>query len=88
MSADPGASVALATLRRARAQQEAAQRWIRRLAPPLFALVALVVYSSGRNPGLVRRDVATAIAVGGAALGVLGALRPAMAVLRCASSSP
>jgi signal transduction histidine kinase len=74
MSADPAGSVALATLRRARAQQEAAQRWIRRLAPPLFALVALVVYSSGRNPGLVRRDVATAIAVGGAALGVLGAL--------------
>jgi signal transduction histidine kinase len=75
MSAEPPASVALATLRRTRAQQEAALRWMRRLVPPLFALVAVVVLSSGRDPGLASREVYTAIAVGGFALGGLGALR-------------
>jgi hypothetical protein len=74
MSSDPAASVALATLRRARAQQEATHRWMRRLVPPLFAVVAVAVFSSGRNPGLASRDVDTAIAVGGFALGGLGAL--------------
>lgn len=75
MSADPAARVALATLRRTRAQQEAAQRWMRRLGPPLFAVVALVVFTSGRNPGLAGRDIGTAVAVAGFALGGLGALR-------------
>ena len=74
MSSDPAASVALATLRRARAQQEATHRWMRRLVPPLFVVVALVVFSSGRNPGLASRDVAAVLAVGGFALGALGAL--------------
>ena len=74
MSSDPAASVALATLRRARAQQEATHRWLRRLVPPLFAVVAVVVFSSGRNPGLPGRDVAVVLAVGGFALGGLGAL--------------
>ena len=74
MSSDPAASVALATLRRARAQQEAIHRWMRRLVPPLFVVVALVVFSSGRNPGLAGREVGTAIAVAGFALGGLGAL--------------
>jgi signal transduction histidine kinase len=74
MSSDPAASVALATLRRARAQQEAALRWMRRLVPPLFVVVAVVVFSSGRNPGLAGRDVAAVLAVGGFALGALGAL--------------
>ena len=74
MSSDPAASVALATLRRARAQQEATHRWLRRLVPPLFVVVAVVVFSSGRNPGLPSRDVDVAIAVGGFALGGLGAL--------------
>ena len=74
MSTDPAASVALATLRRARAQQEAAHRWMRRLAPPLFVVVAVAVFSSGRNPGLPGRDVAAVLAVGGFALGALGAL--------------
>ena len=74
MSSDPAASVALDTLRRARAQQEATHRWLRRLAPPLFAVVAVAVFTSGRNPGFASRDVATAIAVGGFALGGLGAL--------------
>jgi len=48
---------------------------MRRLVPPLFALVAVVVFSSGRDPGLASREVYTAIAVGGFALGGLGALR-------------
>jgi signal transduction histidine kinase len=74
MSADPEVGPALATLRRARAQQEAAHRWMGRLVPPIFAVVAVVVFSSGRNPGFANRDVATAIAVGGFALGGLGAL--------------
>jgi signal transduction histidine kinase len=74
MSTDPVASVALATLRRARAQQEAALRWMRRLVPPLFVVVAVVVFSSGRHPGLAGRDVAAVLAVGGFALGALGAL--------------
>ncbi len=74
MSSDPAASVALATLRRARAQQEAAHRWLRRLAPPLYAVVALVVFTSGRKPGFPGREVAAVLAVGGFALGALGAL--------------
>jgi hypothetical protein len=75
VSADPAAKVALATLRRARAQQEAAQRWLRRLTPPLFVVVAVVVFTSGRNPSPPSRDVGTAIAVTGLALGVLSVLK-------------
>ncbi len=74
MSTYPAGSPALATLRRARAQQEAALRWLRRLAPPLFVVVAVVTFSSGRNPGVPGRDVAAVLAVGGFALGALGAL--------------
>jgi signal transduction histidine kinase len=74
MSTEPAASVAVATLRRARAQQEATHRWMRRLAPPLFVVVALAVFSSGRDPGFAGRDVAAVLAVGGFALGALGAL--------------
>jgi signal transduction histidine kinase len=47
---------------------------MRRLAPPLFAVVAVAVFSSGRNPGVPGRDVAAVLAVGGFALGALGAL--------------
>jgi signal transduction histidine kinase len=74
MSADPAASSALARLRRARAQQETAHRWMRRVAPPLFAAVAVVVFTSGRNPGLPGQDMAAVLAVGGFVLGALGAL--------------
>ena len=74
MSTDPAGSPALATLRRARAQQEAALRWLRRLAPPLFVVVAAVTFTPGRNPGVPGRDVAAVLAVGGFALGALGAL--------------
>jgi len=74
MSTYPAGSPALATLRRARAQQEAALRWLRRLTPPLFVVVTAVTFSSGRNPGVPGRDVAAVLAVGGFALGVLGAL--------------
>jgi signal transduction histidine kinase len=74
MNSDPAASVALARLRRARAQQEAAHRWLRRLAPPLFVVVAVAVFSSGRNPGVAGRGVAAVLAVGGFALGTLSAL--------------
>jgi signal transduction histidine kinase len=75
MSADPAAKVALAALRRTRAQQEAAHRWLRRLAPPLFLLVAVVVFTPGRNPGPASRDVGTAVAVAALALGGLSALK-------------
>ncbi|MGO9292551.1 MAG: sensor histidine kinase [Streptosporangiaceae bacterium] len=74
MSTDLAGSPALATLRRARAQHEAALRWLRRLAPPLFAVVVAVTFSRGRNPGFPGRDVAAVLAVGGFALGALGAL--------------
>jgi signal transduction histidine kinase len=74
MSTDLTGSPALATLRTARAQQEAALRWMRRLAPPLFVVVVAVTFSSGRSPGLPVRDVAAVLAVGGFALGALGAL--------------
>src|ERR1039457_4544413 len=74
MSTDPASSLALATLRRARAQQEAALLWMRRLAPPLFVVVVVVTFSSGRSPGLAGRDVAAVLAEGGFALGALGAL--------------
>jgi signal transduction histidine kinase len=75
VSADPSSDVALATLRRARAQQESAHRWLRRLTPPLFVVVTAVVFTSGRNPWPAVRDLGTAIAVAGFALGALGALR-------------
>jgi len=75
MSADPAASAVLVALRRARAQQEAFHRWIRRLGPPLFVLVTVAVFTSGRNPALPSRDVGTALAVAGVALGGVGALR-------------
>jgi signal transduction histidine kinase len=55
-------------------QQQTALRWTRRLAPPLFAVVVAVTFTSGRNPGLPGRDVAAVLAVGGFALGALGAL--------------
>ena len=96
MSTDPASSLALATLRRARAQQEAALLWMRRLAPPLFVVVVVVTFSSGRSPGLAGRDVAAVLAVGGFALGALGALtaryrraavRIVFAVLLVASSA-
>jgi signal transduction histidine kinase len=74
MSTDLAGSTALATLRRARAQQEAALRWMRRLAPPVFVVVVAVTFSSGRNPGIPGRDVVAALAVGGFALGALGTL--------------
>ncbi len=74
MSANPAGSPALATLRSARAQQEAALRWSRRLAPPLFVVVTALTFTSGRNPGLPGRDVAVVLAVGGFALGTVGAL--------------
>ncbi len=74
MSSDSAGSPALATLRRARAQQEAALRWLRRLAPPLFVVAAAVTFASGRSPGLPGRDVAAVLAVGGLTLGALGAL--------------
>ena len=74
MSTDPAGSQALATLRTARAQREAALLWLRRIAPPLFVAVTAVTFTSGRNPGLPGRDVAAVLAVGGFALGALGAL--------------
>jgi signal transduction histidine kinase len=74
MSTDPAASSALARLRRARVQQEATHRWLRRLAPPLFAVVAVTVFTSGRKPGLPGQEVAAVLAVGGFVLGALGAL--------------
>jgi signal transduction histidine kinase len=76
VSADPAAKVALATLRRTRAQQETVHRWMRRLAPPLFVAVAVVVFTNGRNPGPAVRAVGVAIAVVGLALAGLGALKP------------
>jgi signal transduction histidine kinase len=48
---------------------------MRRLGPPLFAVVALVVFTSGRNPGLAGREMGTVAAVAGFAIGGLGALR-------------
>jgi signal transduction histidine kinase len=47
---------------------------MRRLVPLLFVVVAVVVFSSGRNPWFANRDVDTAIAAGGFVLGGLGAL--------------
>ena len=93
VSADPPANVALATLRRARAQQEAAHRWLRRLAPPLFVAVAAVVFTSGRNPGPAVRNLGIAIAVAGFALGALrtryrrAAVRIIFAVMLLVSSA-
>ncbi len=74
MSTDPAGSPALATLRRARAQQEAVLRWTRRLVPPIFVVVVAITFTSGRDPGIPGRDVAAVLAVGGFALGALGAL--------------
>lgn len=48
---------------------------MRRLGPPFFVVVAVAVFTSGRDPGLAGRDLGTAVAVAGFALGGLGALR-------------
>jgi hypothetical protein len=45
VSPDPAASAVVNRLRRVRRQQEAAHRWLRRLVPPLFTVVALVVFT-------------------------------------------
>jgi signal transduction histidine kinase len=96
MSPDLASSPALAALRRARSQQEAALRWSRRLVPPLFVVVVAVTFTSGRHPGIPGRDVAAVLAVGGFALGALGAMtarhrrtaiRIVFAVLLVASSA-
>src|SRR5260370_8168053 len=76
MSTDTASSPALATLRRVRAQQEAVIRWLRRLVPPVFVVVVAVTFTPGRNSGVAIRDMAAVLAVGGAALGALGALTP------------
>ena len=74
MSTDTAGSPALATLRRVRAQQEAVIRWLRRLVPPVFVVVVVVTFTPGRNPGVAIRDMAAVLAVGGIALGAVGAL--------------
>ncbi len=74
MSTDTTGRPALATLRRVRAQQEAVIRWLRRLVPPVFVVVAAVTFTSGRNSGVAIRDMAAVLAVGAIALGALGAL--------------
>ena len=74
VSTDTAGSPALATLRRARAQQEAVIRWLRRLVPPVFVVVVAVTFTSGRNSGMAIRDMAAVLAVGAIALGALGAL--------------
>jgi len=74
MSSAPAVNGALATLRRARAQQEAAHRWLRRLVPPLFVVVTVVVFTSGRTAWYANRGADTAIAMGMFVLGALGAL--------------
>ena len=75
MSADPAATPALATLRRARAQQEAAHKWLRRVIPPLFAVVVAVTFTAGGGRGMPGRNVAAFLAVAGLGLAGLGALR-------------
>jgi signal transduction histidine kinase len=75
MSADPAAGRALATLRQARAEQEAAHKWLRRLIPPLFAVVVAVTFTSGRAHGFPVRDVAAFLAVAGLGLAGLAALQ-------------
>src|SRR6202158_4832421 len=74
MSTDTAGSPDLATLRRVRAQQEAVIRWLRRLVPPVFVVVVAVTFTPGRNSGVAIRDMAAVLAVGGIALGALGAL--------------
>ncbi len=74
MSTDTAGSPALATLRRVRAQQEAVIRWLRRLVPPVFVVVVAVTFTPGRNSGMAIRDMAAVLAVGGIAVGALGAL--------------
>jgi signal transduction histidine kinase len=74
VSTEPAGSPALAALRRTRAQQEAALRWLRRLTPPLFLVVVAVVFTPGRPVRIPGSDVAAVLAVGGFVLGTLGAL--------------
>jgi signal transduction histidine kinase len=74
MSTDTAGGPALATLRGVRAQQESVIRWLRRLVPPVFVVVAAVTFTSGRNSGVPIRDMAAVLAVGGIALCALGAL--------------
>jgi hypothetical protein len=74
VSTDSASTPALAALRQARARPEAAVRWTRRLAPPLFVAVVALTLTSGRNPGLAVRDLAIVLVIAGVALGALGAL--------------
>lgn len=71
---DLATSSTLVALRRARAQQEAAQRWMRRLAPVLLAGVVAASLGTGRNQGPGGRDLDLILAVGGFMLGGLGTL--------------
>ncbi len=89
MSTDSATSPALVALRRARARQEAALRWTRRIAPPIFVAVVAVTFTSGRNPGLPGRDIVAVLAVGGFALGALGVMtaRYRRAVIRVVFAS-
>jgi signal transduction histidine kinase len=74
VTVDPATSPTLATLRRARAQQEGVQRWMRRLAPLLLVGVVAASFGAGRNHGPGGRDLDVVLAAGGFMLGGLGAL--------------
>jgi signal transduction histidine kinase len=74
VTTDPAASPALATLRRARAQQEGVQRWARRIAPLLLAGAAAVSFVAGRSQGPGGHELDVVLAASGFMLGGLGAL--------------
>jgi len=69
---DPATSPTLAELRQARAQQEGAQRWVRRLAPLLLSLFVLGAFDGHPRPGLAGAGLIVSVAVGAFVVGFLG----------------
>jgi signal transduction histidine kinase len=74
MSSEPVITPTLATLSAARAQQEAAVRWLRPLPPLVMLVVVWAALNSRPGPGPVGRDLAVSIALGVFVLGGLGVL--------------
>ena len=72
VSKDRATTTTLAELRQARAQQEAAQRWLRRLVPVLLILVAVTAFRAHPGAGLSGHGLVVTAALAGFALGFAG----------------
>jgi signal transduction histidine kinase len=74
VSTDPATTPTLATLGASRAQQKAALRWLRPLAPFVMIVVTWAAFHAHPNPALDGRGLAVSIALAGFVLAGLGGL--------------